>query len=326
MTTTQQIEQAAAEWLMRREEPGWTDLQQDEFATWLDESWEHKAAFWRLEHGWREVDRIKSLGLDVSDLVPSWRKKVRRFWKPIAGLAIAASIGSVAFLGSMLAGPNTSQASNDLALFDTPVGKQENVQLADGSTVELNTSSIVRTSITSERREVWLDQGEAFFQVRHREGQPFIVHAGDRKITVLGTKFSVRLGEGVVKVSVLEGRVQVESANPNTIGGAAIVSGGGTAISESGNTLFIRGSDDRVERSLAWREGMLAFDQAPLSQVVSEFNRYSEKRIVIEDPQVANVVIGGTFRSDNSEGFLRLLRDAYGFQVTDVGTTVTISE
>lgn len=70
----------------------------------------------------------------------------------------------------------------------------------------------MRASVTTRQREVWLEKGEAFFDVAHNEGVPFVVHTGDRQVTVLGTKFAVRRDGDKVTVTVLQGRVRLEEA------------------------------------------------------------------------------------------------------------------
>ena len=59
LMSAREIEQQAALWLVRREEPEWTAADEAMLAAWLEESMAHKAAFWRLEFGWREADRIR---------------------------------------------------------------------------------------------------------------------------------------------------------------------------------------------------------------------------------------------------------------------------
>ena len=80
-----------------------------------------------------------------------------------------------------------------------------------------------------------------------------------------------------------------------------------------------------MEDALAWRGGMLKFDQAPLSEVAAEFNRYNRRRIVVTDPAVAAIPIGGAFQASNVEAFTRLLRDAYHLRITTKSDEITIS-
>lgn len=365
MSAASRIEELAARWLLRREEPGWSAADQAALDAWLEESLAHKAAYWRIEYGWRAADRIAALGesagaieatasgeqgseittfgLSLSKATPSLSKSEERegpsaslrtsFDKlspngvgSVGGrwltLAIAASLLLAIGLGALWFAPGLFPTGDgDVAeapageRFATAVGARRLLALADGSRVELNTATIVRTGVTPARRDVWLDRGEAYFEVAHDSGRPFVVHAGPRTITVLGTKFSVRRDGDRVSVSVVEGRVRIEPAGAGGGERSATIAGGDVAIAQGPSTLVTANSAERVESGLAWRQGVLTFDQATLAEAAAEFNRYNRRQIVIGDPETAAIRIGGTFDADNIDAFVRLLRDAYGLEV-----------
>lgn len=318
MSRHQAIEEQALDWLIRRDEPGWSDGDQAELDEWLAESMANRAAWLRAEHGWAEADRVRSLG-DWGDERGTGYRGQR--WLPVgiaASLLLAVGIG-----GYSLAPQFTDTSSVQQARFDTPVGGHKVVSLADGSTIELNTESVVRAAVDEMRRDVWLDSGEAYFEVKHREGEPFVVHAGSRTITVLGTKFSVRRDKDRVTVNVVEGRVRVDDGQGRDTS-AAIITAGDTAIARAGSTLIAPKSEERVEGALAWRDGMLTFNLIPLSEVAAEFNRYNRTQLTV-DPSVASIPIGGTFQASNVGAFARLLHDAYGLKTEQDGERIRIS-
>ena len=322
--------QRAAEWLIAQEDGPLAPEEQASFDAWFAASDGNKAAYWRLEAAWQEVDRIRALGPRDETLEPGrWQVWQRRAWRP---LALAASIALVAGLWTLsprMAGFIPSLGSQEEVpqqAFATSLGMIKQIGLEDGSSVELNTLSVLRTQITSTRREVWLDKGEAFFEVARREGRPFIVYAGDRQITVLGTKFSVRRDGEKVTVSVLEGSVRVDELNDNRVVRSSVIVGGNIAMAQGAATLVTARSEEEVQDTLSWRSGMLSFDQLPLPAIAAEFNRYNTKRIVIEDGALANVRISGTFPSEQPDAFARLLRDAYGFGLTETATEIRVSE
>lgn len=323
MSHAARIEDRAARWLIRREETEWTEADQLELDAWLSESMAHKAAFWRLEHGWREADLIVALGGDPPLAERGRPRWLQRRWVPAA---IAASLIAVVGLGFGTIsgfGPNSTTVVAD-ARFDTPVGGRRLIPLPDGSTVEMNTQSVLRTEVTLKSRDVWLDHGEAYFEVAHVENRPFIVHAGAHRITVLGTKFSVRLDGGNVTVAVVEGKVRLDVSDGRKLP-PAFVTAGEVATADGGSTLLAPRSEESVENGLAWRSGMLSFDQATLAEVATEFNRYNRKQIEISDPAAANIRIGGTFQASNVDAFARLLRDAYGLRVETGDASIKIS-
>lgn len=318
MSRHQTIEDQALDWLMRRDEPGWSASDQALLDDWIKESMANRAAYLRAEHGWAQADRIRSLG-DWAEARPE--RPRRRMWLPVG---IAASLMLVIGIGGYSLAPNfLGQSHVQQARFSTPFGGHKIVSLADGSSIELNTQSSVRTAIHGKKRDVWLDSGEAYFEVRHLEGEPFVVHAGSQTITVLGTKFSVRRDGDRVTVNVIEGRVRVDDEQGRDTS-TAIITAGGTAIAVAGSTLIAPKSAERVKGAVAWRDGMLTFDLIPLSKVAAEFNRYNRTQLSVE-PSAAAIPIGGTFQASNVDAFARLLHDAYGLKTVQNGDRIIIS-
>jgi transmembrane sensor len=199
--------------------------------------------------------------------------------------------------------------------FDTGIGGHRIVPLLDGSRIELNTATIVRTMISKKRRDVWLDRGEAFFDVAHIEGSAFVVHAGPRMITVVGTEFSVRRDGDKVTVAVVKGRVRVEDTTPGESRATITAAPGDVAIGLGPSTMVVSKPLAAVEDTLTWREGRLVFDGSSLAEVADDFNRYNRQQLLISDPSVAAIRISGTFKASNVEAFVRLLKEAYGLKV-----------
>lgn len=330
MSTAERIEELAARWLMRREEPGWSPAEQAALDAWLGESMAHKAAYWRLEHGWRQADRIAALGDGPAEAEASAPREqepyLRRHWHRFA---IAASLLIAIAIGAFTLAPGLAPGTGDAApagqRFATAIGARRTLALPDGSRVELNTATVVRADLDAARREIWLDRGEAYFEVAHAPERPFVVHAGSRTITVLGTKFSVRRDGERVSVAVVEGRVRIEPTGPGGGERSATIAGGDLAIAQGPSTLVAANSAERVESGLAWRRGVLTFDHATLAEAAAEFNRYNVRQIVIGDPETAGIRIGGTFEADNVDAFVRLLRDAYGLEIEVRGAQTRIS-
>jgi len=326
MSDARRIEEQAATWLLRTEQPDWSEEQQAELHQWLDESYSHKAAFWRLEHGWQRADRLAALGgketvrARESRPVPNW-------WRGAiaASIALLVAIVPTYFVATGGFGGVGSEHVAEQR-FSTALGVRKTVALVDGSKVELNTATFIRARVDTRRRELWLDRGEAYFDVVHDPARPFVVFAGPRTITVLGTKFSVRRDGNRVSVSVIEGRVRVDyGGTTSTTRPAATIGIGDTAVSDGDSTIVASGSIEQVERTMSWRRGMLTFNNATLADAAAEFNRYNTRKIQILDDQAAQVRIGGTFEATNVDAFVRLLREAYGVKVEVEPRAVKIS-
>jgi transmembrane sensor len=311
MTRSQDIEAKAAEWLMRREQPQWSQADQAALDGWLDESMSHKAAFWRLEHTWQMADRIGALS--ARDIAPRPRRAGLPLMWWYSGALAASLLLAIAFVG--LHSRPTLSPPPTVDTFDTGIGGHRIVPLVDGSRIELNTATNLRTLISKKRRDVWLDRGEAFFAVAHIEGSAFVVHAGPRLITVVGTQFSVRRDDDKVTVAVVQGRVRVEDSTPGASSASITVTPGDVAIGLGSSTMVVSKPVAAVEDKLTWRDGRLVFDGTTLAEVADDFNRYNRQQLLISDPSVAAIRISGTFKASNVEAFVRLLKEAYGLKV-----------
>src|SRR3546814_18554642 len=136
MNITERIEQQAAQWLERREQPDWSDDDRATLDAWLDASIAHKLAYWRLEHGWTKVGRLPAL----RQVPPPGHLPLRRplrLWKPVLAAASAAvfTVLSVAQPGSL-----TNQGKQT---FDTTVGGHDATPRTDGSRGALSTTTQV---------------------------------------------------------------------------------------------------------------------------------------------------------------------------------------
>ncbi|SEM97041.1 FecR family protein [Sphingomonas gellani] len=315
MSTATDLEQTAATWLVRREQPGWSDADDAELARWLASDAANKAAYWRLEHGWQQADRLGSRR--GGDRSPPSFVPLRRYWSGLAACLLV--VASISITVSLF----TQRAALTPVRIATAIGMQRHVVLADGSRLVVNTDSALRTAVDRMSRTVWLDQGEAYFEVAHDARHPFVIRAGDRRITVLGTRFSVRRDGDAVRVSVVEGRVRVEGAGPET-GTAAIVTAGDVAVARGASLLVVDRSPMVVEEALSWRTGMLTFDRTTLADAATEFNRYNRQKLTIADERAARLRIGGSFQATNVEAFARLLRGAFGLQVRTSSDTIRV--
>ncbi|HXO55971.1 MAG TPA: FecR domain-containing protein, partial [Mycobacterium sp.] len=230
--------------------------------------------------------------------------------------AVAATIAVV------VAGAAWLRQGSEVQILATAVGQQRNVTLIDGSVVTLNTNTILETDLTRRIRQLYLRKGEAHFQVAHDRSRPFLVHAGDAVVRAVGTEFEVRLRtDQHVDVVVNEGRVEVQAPTapqqaPDARGRAAgltmvrALKAGEQLTTASADYAIVPVSQQQLSSELAWREGAIIFEGQPLSQAVSEIERYTDARIVVSDPRVAALRVGGRFRTDDVQGFLDGLQAA----------------
>lgn len=315
------IEAEAAGWLARQDALGADVEEQRAFETWLHASTAHRVAWLRLRAAWAQADAAHAPGLRLVDdddddtaaghVPDGWtrtRAPVRASWRLAAGLVLAGAAG-VLFL------PPPPGAALRYA---TEVGENRTLALADGSRITLNTGTRMHT--TAAARRAWLDSGEAYFDIAHDPAHPFVVEAGASRITVLGTRFSVRRDGDTTRVLVVQGRVRVSGA-----GGAVDLLPNQSAQLDGGPVTRTQESAVATERALAWRQGRLVFDQTTLAQAAAEFNRYNRRQLVVDDPRAAAIVIGGSFAPTNLDGFVRLLEQGFALRAQHSADRIVVS-
>ncbi|MBS0473462.1 MAG: FecR domain-containing protein [Proteobacteria bacterium] len=313
MTSAIDIEAQAAQWLAR-EDAGLTPAAEAARDAWLESATANRVAYLRLRAAWTRADRLAVLrGSAVPRARPGF---------PLSRRGLAACIAALALCGVIALG----YAVYPQESYETPVGARETVHLADGSTMELNTNTAVRATIDETNRKLVLDHGEVYLQVVHDPARPFVVIAGRRRITDLGTKFSVRRDGDKVDVLVSEGRVSIVDLDKERIVPPVIAKRGTQVLSNADNTLVAIRSPQEVHNALGWRQGLLIFNQETLADAAAEFNRYNRKKLVVQGGAVADTRIGGSFDASNADAFARLMRDGFGFRVEDRGDEIQISQ
>jgi transmembrane sensor len=310
------IRLAAAEWHDRRERDGWTKDDETALETWLAQSPAHRVAFLRVDAAWKRADRLTALKSSG---------RIRRFanlaqiWPITIRMAAAAIVATAV---GFAAAPYFKEKST-VQSYSTTIGGRETLALADGSQIELNTDTAVRVDITDDRRTVWLDKGEAFFQVRHDAERPFVVMVGERRITDIGTKFVIRRDDSRMKVAVLEGEVQLDALKGNST--PKLLKQGDVAVA-TGNTVAVsRKTQHTLTNELGWQRGVLVFDNVTLAEAAAEFNRYNREKIVIADPAAAQITIGATLPANDVPAFARVAKKIFGLHVERQGDTIVIS-
>jgi transmembrane sensor len=216
-----------------------------------------------------------------------------------------------------------SQRGNERQILATAVGEHRSITLADGSIITLNTNTLLEELLRRGSREIYLRRGEAHFQIAHDGARPFLVHAGDAVIRAIGTQFDIRVrSDHHVNVVVDEGRVEVQSVHPDIEPAARSAKTTQRAL-RAGEQLSTATADYAVtsmtplqlSSGLAWREGAIVFDGQSLGDAVAEIARYTDARIIISDPEIAALRVGGRFRTDNVQGFFDALPSALAVSV-----------
>ncbi|WP_447725175.1 FecR family protein [Sphingomonas koreensis] len=257
---------------------------------WLGESEANQDAYLRTQGLWD----------DLALLAPAQKPAVRRSWFQRPGMAQFTAIAATVlllFTGVLLWSKDGGQR------FATEIGGREVATLSDGSRVTLNTDTELHVAFATGERTVILDRGEAMFEVERDAKRPFVVEAAGRRITAIGTTFLVRRHANAVAVTLVEGRVKVESR-------------GGTRMMEPGQRLILRDNGaigiDRpaIDTVTSWRRGELVFSDTPIAEAVAEMNRYTRKPIRLSvDP--GDRRLSGIFATNGGRQFGALVSELY---------------
>ena len=318
------IHEQAADWLLELGEPTVSEQKRRQFLKWLQQSPQHVSEF--LEVAALEaalVQEIAGQPVSVTEIlqelkavdelvVPrigaiapagAYRPGPQRQWRYLA-LAGAASAALAAFF--LLRGPVVEPS---ITLHKTELGEQRSIALNDGSIVTLNTLSEATVTFDDHTRRITLIAGEAMFDVVKDHERPFLVETDLISLRVTGTRFSVYRTPQSVRVAVIDGTVSAEAVRGSDTD-TVLHQGEGAEIDELGRVRRVESLS--VEKAVAWTERRLIFDNAPLADVVSEFNRYNRLPLVIEDDELANRQITTVFNAHDVSaliGFLQLQPD-----------------
>lgn len=307
-----ELETQASDWLTRQDFGALDETEAARFEAWLSQSAYHRVAYWRLKALWQDSERLAALRLPMRQ--PRAAVAKARTWPKIAAaFAIAAILGAGALLATF-----EQQRS-----YTTVLGQRKTITLADGSQIDLNTKSVLR--IAPSQREAWLDSGEAYFQIAHDASRPFVVHAAGHRVLDLGTKFLVRKDAGKLEVSLVEGRAQIDAANPHGGEHPAILTPGDVAIATANTLSVTRKAAPVLADALGWRRGVLIFHYVPLAEAVATFNRYNREQLVITDPSLGRVTVLGTFPVNDVAAFARVAKEVFGLNVVKRQNEMLIS-
>jgi transmembrane sensor len=286
----------AAAWFARLSKPVTTDTLRD----WRD--WKrdgaNAAAYAKVQAAWSATGplaRRPAIQAEMAEILrrrparPILQANLERFGLPGAIAAIVIAVGVA------VAWPNLQPQPT----FTTRIGEQRLVVLDDGSRVRLNTDSELRVRFRKAERRVILARGEAFFEAVHDAARPFIVEADGASVHAIGTKFDVRRDGGAVRVTLLEGKVQV--ADKRTASSATLVPNQQLTVAD-GHVSIPRHAD--ASEASAWTSGRLTFRSVALDDAIAEVNRYAVHKVVLDGPPaLGRELITGVFDTGDTKSF-----------------------
>jgi transmembrane sensor len=299
------VEDWAAYWAVRLEEESVTELECREFGAWVLSDPAHEKAYLdqiaigALASGMTLRSRTSGLHVVGGQSGPAAPRTMRRWRYVAAAAAVLLAVVAAAWL-FMTRGISTPP-------YVTGTGELRTVTFDDGSTATLNTKSEMRWVGTSRERQIILKRGEALFSIVPDPSRPFLVLIDQIEIRVIGTQFDAyRKADGTVVVSVLDGTIDVRHIDTE---GAATWSrrlGANQQIAyRAPDAPAVH--DIIASKAVKWTHGEMEVDEAPLSEVVAELARYTDQRIVANDPRLNRMHVGGVLSVRDVHGALEVL-------------------
>src|ERR1044072_440963 len=180
-----------------------------------------------------------------------------------------------------------------LNTLSTPRGGQYHLTLSDGTEVWLNAASSITypVAFNGKERSVTVS-GEVYFEVAHREEQPFKVHTGMQEIAVLGTHFNVKAypDDPDISTTLLAGLVRV--ANTTTGNSGVLKPGQQARMINAGGPVDIRSV--HAEEAISWKNGYFLFDNQDIRSIMKIISRWYDVDIEYKGA-LGDERFGGTF-------------------------------
>ena len=302
--SSEQAKTEAADWFARLNRRDVSSADMEAFRIWRKapghkEAYDEVDAFWRRSEELKNDPDIKAAvqgALDRSTPRPVLAQR-RRY-----GLAFALILLACLGGGYLLLGPK---------VYSTGVGEQRTVQLADGSSVMLDTDSQVVVRLSGARRDIRLGRGQAMFEVAHDAKRPFVVTAGATSVTALGTQFDVRRERDGATVTLVRGAVEVRERSGGDAQVWRLAPGQRVATQAAAPTP----SHVDVDSATSWTSGRLIFHAMPLREAVAEFNRYERRKIEVADGPVGDALVSGIFAVGDADTFIGSVAELHDLTV-----------
>ncbi len=304
----QQIEEQAAEWLLRLHEGELSDAQRAAFEGWKQQGPHYAAAAARMEAVIARMQALRGKKAPARAALSAAfaHSKPRRGTHTLRALLLAGSLALPA--AALLVSPYPQQWMADVR---NGPGQWHTLQLADGSTLTLNGISAANLHFDAQQRRIELLQGEILVEVAHDSTRPFIVQTPQGTLRALGTRFVVKREGDVTVLSMLQSRVAAQSANAQQ---TLEVDAGSRALM-SANSVRLAGTIDPASINEAWRRHQLVVENRPLPQVLDEIARHRSGHLQFDRAALQNLRVSAVIPLDDSDQALQLLAQTLPIKV-----------
>jgi transmembrane sensor len=276
----QSLQREALDWLTRVTSGSATVDELRQFKAWRGRSKDHAEAYRSALSMWQSLETAAGEAATAEDRALlagrpfSPASNVHRRLFLGGGIAAsAAAVGAVAVYSPLGLWPSLTDL---LADYHTGAGEQRRVAVTEKVSAELNTRTAIGRREIAKGEAIELIAGEIAISSTCSVDRPFSLLAGSGTTRSAQAKFDVRYDGGVVRVTCLEGSIEIKNAEESTVLQA------NQQVSYSDRHI---GRVSVIDPAVitAWQRGLLIFRDEPLSQVIEEVNRYWSGRIIVLD-------------------------------------------
>jgi len=356
-----QVYEEACEWFIECRAGDLDDIARAEFDRWLRKSPDHQSAYLEIAAIWNEgptldpanrwdLDTLIAQGAQDLDNVVALKwttgapSNMTRGHSSTRAPATAVARRRLFAMGASISLAAIALASYLVAragVYGTALGEQRSLALDDGSTVQLDSRSSIRVRYGQHERTVDLLQGQALFHVAKDSLRPFIVYSGKTRVSAVGTQFDVYRKTDGTLVTVVEGRVAILANDGHPSGPTQARNAAPDAdATDLRDAIFLAAGEQitvtprAARRTLhpnlagatAWTQRQLVFESTSLTEVADEFNRYNERKLVIDSSAVGLLHISGVFSSTDAASLIRFLRDRPALRVIETPTQIRVEK
>ncbi|MFC7292847.1 FecR family protein [Hirschia litorea] len=327
-------EDIAQEWFLLINSGSASEQQYRALDQWLEQDIKHKQAFESIRALWMSLDLVE----DIESFLPVEPEEAPRRgaanWlmgaRAMTAAAFLIGCGVIISTGSLFDGfgneetESLNATAGAVLQFATLTGKIQNIELEDGSLVKLDAESELTVTFSDKKRYVNLLKGRAFFDVAKDEARPFIVDTGENLVTVKGTAFDIRKSVNDVRVSVLEGVVDVSKAkDPSNEILVQLLPGKQMLAKIDGSLKEVRSFDK--DKQTGWTKGHLSFSQARLEDIIIDANKYRDNKIVLSEQSIGDLLFTTSFDIEQSDQMLEGVVYVHGLEVANYEDVTILS-
>ncbi len=310
---------------------GLSASQVEQIIQWAQQSESHRNALFNVAMLWDDMTITDRL----NDIFP--QHQATKIHNNMAHYAVAMSVMLVLFVsisnlynGFVNHWLNPTYLFSNVQHFKTAIGEQKSFKLSDGSTLQLNTNSVIDINFSESKRLLTLVQGEAQFSVAKDLDRPFTVQSGAQSFTALGTVFNIQKdSNSSAELTVTEGKVLITSNDftldkipahftslaENKLPATLVVMGEKAIVSAlKKQPTIVKTTSKQLEQTLSWQQGMLIFDGETLADALTEVTRYTNTQFKFDNPNLAEVKVSGYFKANDVDGLLQSLQSNLGIK------------